>query len=79
LVTLWRAYNFHLTRVMEAAPEAARMNERRRHNLHEIAWQTVSVEEATTLDYLMKDYVGHLKNHLRQILGEDWERVESAR
>jgi hypothetical protein len=58
---------------MEATPEAVRLKERQRHNLHEIAWQSVAEGEATTLDYLMKDYVGHLKNHLRQILGADWE------
>jgi hypothetical protein len=74
LVTLWRAYNLHLSRVMEAAPEAARMKEHRRHNLHEIAWRTVSAEDATSLDYLMKDYVRHLQNHLRQILGSAREQ-----
>jgi hypothetical protein len=76
LVKLWGSYNLQLSRVMEAAPEAVRTKEHLRHNLHEIAWQPVAEGEATTLDYLMNDYVGHLKNHLKQILGEDWERIE---
>jgi hypothetical protein len=78
LVTLWRSYNLQLSRVMEATPEEVRLKERRRHNLHEIAWQSVAEEDATTLDYLMEDYVGHLKNHLKQILGADWERIADS-
>ena len=67
LVDLWRAYNLHLARVMAATPEAARLREHRRHNLHQIAWQTVPEDEATTLDYFMRDYVAHLRHHLGQI------------
>jgi DinB superfamily len=76
LVTLWRSYNLHICRVMEAAPEEARRKVHLRHTLNEIAWQAVAEGEPTTLDYLMKDYVGHLKSHLHQILGADWERLE---
>ncbi len=69
LVELWRAYNLHLAHVMAATPEAARLREHRRHNFHQIAWQTVPKGEPTTLDYFMRDYVTHLRHHLRQILG----------
>jgi DinB superfamily len=69
LVTLWQTYNLHIARVMEAAPEQERTRERGRHNLNQIGWQTVPEDKPATLDYLMSDYVGHLKNHLRQILG----------
>lgn len=67
LVTLWRDYNRQLARVMAAVPAAVRDREHRRHNLHEIAWQTVPAGEPATLDYFMRDYVGHLQHHLRQI------------
>lgn len=70
LVTLWQSYNLQLARVMSAVPEELRLKERRTHNLHQIGWQTVPVDKPATLDYLMSDYVGHLKNHLRQILGK---------
>jgi hypothetical protein len=69
LVALWRAFNLHLARVMAATPEAVRTREHSRHNLDEIAWQTVAPGEPTTLDCFMSDYVNHLKHHLRQILG----------
>jgi hypothetical protein len=72
LVTLWQTYNLQLARVMAAVPEEVRLKEHSRHNLHQIGWQVVPEESAATLDYLMNDYVGHLKNHLRQILGADW-------
>lgn len=71
LVTLWQSYNLQLARVMAAVPLEVRQREHRRHNLHQIGWRTVPEGEAATLDYLMSDYVGHLKNHLRQILGPD--------
>ena len=69
LVSLWKAYNLHLRRVMEVAPEELRLQQRNRHNFDQIASRTVSPDQPTTLDYLMEDYVVHLKHHLRQILG----------
>ena len=55
-------------------PEEARMKKYQMHSFDKIAWTPVDEAEATTLDYLMKDYVDHLKNHLNQILGADWEK-----
>lgn len=69
LVALWRAYNLHLARVMAAVPEAVRLRKTRRHNFHQIAWQTVPEGEPATLDYFMRDYVAHLRHHLQQVLG----------
>ena len=70
LVTLWKTFNLHLAHVMEHVPEDALKKPRVKHNLDEIAWQTVSKEEPVTLEYFMLDYIGHLKNHLRQIFNE---------
>ena len=71
LVALWRSSNLHLAHVMERSPEAARRASRERHNLEQIGWIKIGEGEPATLEYLMRDYVGHMKNHLRQILGED--------
>lgn len=68
LLTLWRGYNLHLARVMSAVPEGVRKRKLVNHNLNRIAWRPVPEGEETTLDYLMRDYVGHLKHHLRQII-----------
>ena len=67
LVDLWETFNLHLARVMEAASEPARTRPRADHALHALAWVAVPEGEATTLEYFMRDYVGHLKHHLRQI------------
>ncbi|MBD0369838.1 MAG: DinB family protein [Pyrinomonadaceae bacterium] len=69
LLTLWQSYNLQLARVMAAVPEEIRLREHNKHNLHQIGWQTIPQDKPATLDYLMSDYVAHLKNHLRQILG----------
>jgi hypothetical protein len=69
LVGLWRHFNLQLARVMEGVPESIRMRERVRHNLHQLAWKALPEGAPATLDYFMRDYVGHLKHHLRQIEG----------
>lgn len=67
LVELWRAYNLHLAHVMSSTPEETLSRARAAHSLDRIAWQLVDADQTTTLAYLMRDYVGHLKHHLRQI------------
>jgi hypothetical protein len=57
LIDLWRAYNLHLARVIENAGA-------------EVLSNTINIENAGTytLEFIMKDYVEHLKHHLKQIL-----------
>ncbi len=66
-MTLWGFYNLHIARLIEVTPDEVRLREHRRHNLHELAWQTVPEDTPATLDYFMRDYVVHLHHHLRQI------------
>jgi hypothetical protein len=72
LVTLWRAFNLHLARVMAVVPEATRTRGHRQHTLNDIAWKTLATDEPATLEFVMQDYVDHLNHHLRQILGDRW-------
>jgi hypothetical protein len=67
LLDLWVAYNVHLARVMRATPEPVRVRLHTRHNLNELAWQAVPPDQPTSLDYFMRDYVAHLRHHVRQI------------
>ena len=69
LVTLWRAYNVHMAHLMAVVPDDVRARRRRTHNLHELAWRPVPRHEPATLEYFMRDYVAHLRHHLRQIHG----------
>jgi hypothetical protein len=66
LVSLWRELNLQIAHVMRSMPASERTRAREVHNLHEIAWKTVPPSEPTTLEYFLRDYVGHLKHHLRQ-------------
>ena len=72
LVGFWRSYNLHLARMIEAIPERVQNEPRIRHNLHVRAFTPVPETEPATLGYFMRDYVVHLRHHLRQILRE-WE------
>ena len=67
LVTLWRAFNRQIARTMALLPADVRERPRARHNLDQVAFRTVSADQPVTLDYFMRDYVEHLKHHVRQI------------
>ncbi len=67
LLALWLAYNRHLAHVVPGIAPEALGRLRARHSLDRIAWQTVPANRPATLDYLVRDYLGHLKDHLRQL------------
>lgn len=67
LITLWQHFNEHLAHVMQAIPRKIALRECSDHNLDDIAWEVVPASQSVTLEVLMKDYIGHLKHHLRQI------------
>ncbi|MBL7962190.1 hypothetical protein JNL27_18340 [bacterium] len=72
LIQLWKSYNLHIIHVVENIPADMLQKKRTKHNLHQIAWKTVPEQEPATLEYFIRDYVGHLKNHLEQI----WSQYE---
>jgi DinB superfamily len=57
LVSFWTAYNRHLLHLMERAPEQRLQTPCR-----------IGDGDPVTLQFLMTDYVIHLKHHLRQLL-----------
>ena len=59
LVALWSAYNNHLSRVIECIPEDA-----------ESLPCNIGKEKPVPLDFVVRDYVRHLRHHLREILEE---------
>ncbi|MGH9881671.1 MAG: hypothetical protein ACRD6N_09575, partial [Pyrinomonadaceae bacterium] len=70
LVQLWRHYNLHLVHLMAGVSTEMLTTQRTEHTLQQIAWQAVPETEPVTLEYFMRDYVAHMKNHLQQILGD---------
>ena len=69
LIQLWKLYNLHLLHLISRISDEQLTKQRRKHNLHQIAWQTVPATEPVTLEYFIRDYLAHLKHHLRQIPG----------
>jgi DinB family protein len=67
LLELWLAYNRHLAHVVAGIRPEALSRPRARHSLDRIAWRTVPADQPATLDYLIRDYLGHLQDHLRQL------------
>lgn len=67
LIDLWEAFNLHLARLMDHVPDRVRLRQTTDHNLDLIAWEVVPAGEPVSIDYLMRDYVAHLRHHLRQL------------
>lgn len=57
LVELWAALNRHVAYAVEAVPASALQTR-----------CTIGGDEPVTLDWLMRDYLRHLRHHLAQIL-----------
>lgn len=59
LIALWTAYNRHLCHVIERLPEAALSNA-----------CTIGQPEPVTLEFVVGDYVRHMKHHLTDLVDE---------
>ncbi len=57
LLTLWKAYNEHLVRILALIPDDQLSRTFR-----------IAGGEPVTLDYWVEDYLRHMQNHLKQIL-----------
>ena len=71
LVQFWKLYNQHILHLVSLIPDDTRTKLRSKHNLHQIASDTISENEPVTLDFFIRDYLEHMKKHLGQILGDD--------
>jgi hypothetical protein len=69
LAQLWKLYNQHMLHLISRIPEETRMKLRYKHNLHQLASESLSENEPVTLDWFIRDYLDHMKKHLKQILG----------
>jgi hypothetical protein len=70
VVQLWSSYNLHLVHVASAIPEDILTKPRSRHTLDQIAFKLVDKNDPATLEYLIRDYLDHLRHHLDQIFAE---------
>ena len=70
VIQLWSSYNLHLLHVTSVIPEDVLTKARTRHTLDQIAFNPVDKNDSATLEYLIRDYVDHLRHHLNQIFNE---------
>lgn len=68
LVDFWAQYNLHIAQVIDDIPPEIKSRTFSNHSFDQMAWQTVPKSDPSSLDYFIKDYVGHLEHHIRQIL-----------
>ncbi len=67
LLELWARYNLHVARVMDRVPVDARFRPRTTHRPLGSTYAQLQPDGIPTLDWLMRDFVEHVKHHLRQI------------
>ncbi|HET9785665.1 MAG TPA: DinB family protein [Pyrinomonadaceae bacterium] len=70
LIQLWSSYNLHLAHVASVIPPDILTKARDKHTLDQIAFEPVPLDKPATLEYLIRDYVDHLRHHLDQIFGK---------
>lgn len=60
-------YNLHIARVMDLVPHDARFLRRKEHRALGSTYAPLPSDGIHNLDWLMRDYVEHLRHHLHQI------------
>ncbi len=60
LFQLWKSYNVHLLHIVSAIPEKALSN-----------YCIIGDNKPVTLEFLIQDYVRHLKHHLEQMFKQE--------
>jgi DinB family protein len=67
VIQLWSAYNLHLAHAASVVPKDVLTKARTNHTLDQIAFNLVAKDQPATLEYVIRDYVDHLRHHLDQI------------
>lgn len=68
IVSLWAGMNQQIIQIMKAIPAEKLTQEYTQHNYHIIGFNRIPAEQASTIEYLIKDYISHLEHHLSQII-----------
>ena len=67
LIDLWQMYNHRIIQVLDGLPLDIMKNNIKHHNLDQICWKKPDVNKGVNLEYLIRDYFGHLLHHLKQL------------
>lgn len=67
LLERWVAFNEQVAIAITRIPGPTLKREHAEHNLDQVAWKTVAAGEPATLEYFIRDYIGHLRHHIAQL------------
>ena len=67
LLERWVSFNEQVAAAIAQIPEPALRREHTEHNLDRVAWKPVPPGGPATLEYFVRDYIGHLRHHLAQV------------
>jgi len=68
VVDLWLVCNFHLSFMLKELPETLLHKKTTKHYFHKMCMQPLPEGEASSLSYLIWDYIYHIEYHLKQII-----------
>jgi len=67
LLDRWAAFNEQVAVAIDGIDETALTRQRGEHNFDRIGWKTIAASEPSTLEYFIRDYIGHLRHHLAPV------------
>jgi len=67
VLATWVTLNINIIESLEEISLQSWKKEFTTHSLDKIAWQKIPVSQPATMEYLVKDYFGHMDHHLKQI------------
>ena len=68
LINLWKSLNLHSAELIKSIPQEKKSRLTNTHNFDKICFNLIEKNQESSLDYLINDYVEHLKHHIEQII-----------
>lgn len=67
IMDLWMNNNLQIVRIINNINNEILFKKQTKHNFDEIEWKELDKNIPATMEYLIDDYIGHMKHHLNQI------------
>lgn len=77
LLETWVSLNLGIIELLEEIEDDQWQKEFKNHTLDSIAWKPLSASKPATMEYLVKDYYGHLLHHIKQMYSQTENDVTS--
>lgn len=67
LINHWKLANLHIINIIKLISPEKLKHDYTKHNFDKISWKGIEKSTPVNLEYLIIDYIGHTKHHLKQI------------